>query len=251
MLGKLIKYEFKATARTLIPVYICLIIFTIISKLFSLLDPYREKFNEFVQIPQTLIWFGYGITMAAVFIVTIVIIIQRFGKNLLSDEGYLMNTLPVKAYENILCKLIVSIIWSITSFIVAMISVIILSMDGSFIMNLRYFIEDIIASDLEVILITVAMISIALVSLASWISMVYAAIALGYTANQNKKLFSFGAYLLLNIGKQFISLPFMVFGALDLESRVYIWLIILINLAFTIGFLFLTNYCMNKKLNLG
>ena len=52
--------------------------------------------------------------MVAVMIVTLIIIIQRFYKNLLCDEGYLMNTLPMSVWKNITSKLVVASygIWS-------------------------------------------------------------------------------------------------------------------------------------------
>ena len=98
MLGKLMKYEIKATGRTLIPLYIALLAFAIINKIF-IGTGLSDKLEGFGSIPFILSIFGYGFTMAAVFIVTFFVIIQRFYKNLLGDEGYLMNTLPVTTLQ--------------------------------------------------------------------------------------------------------------------------------------------------------
>ena len=115
MLGKLLKYEFKATSRILLPLYGALLIFAFIVKIFigTKLDGVNMDFLG--GIPAVVSIFTYGATMAAVFIVTIFIIIQRFYKNLLGDEGYLMNTLPVSTTSNISSKLISAIIWSLVS----------------------------------------------------------------------------------------------------------------------------------------
>lgn len=52
-------------------------------------------------------------------VLTIVVTIQRFRKNLLGDEGYLMFTLPVSTSSLILSKCITALIYAVLSFIVA------------------------------------------------------------------------------------------------------------------------------------
>lgn len=117
MLGKLLKYEIKATSRTFIPLYIALILVALINNLFMAGD----------------IRFGFGITMMilvglfiALGVLTLVVLIQRFNKNLLGDEGYLMFTLPVKPYQLILSKLIVTVFWTIISGIISIITFVLL-----------------------------------------------------------------------------------------------------------------------------
>ena len=94
MLGKLIKYEFKATGRLLIPLYGALIIFAFISKIF-MGDFLYNSDSILGNIPQILAILIYVGIMVAIFVVTVFIIIQRYRTNLLCDEGYLMNTIPV------------------------------------------------------------------------------------------------------------------------------------------------------------
>ena len=98
MLGKLIKYEFKATGRILLPLYGALLVFALINRLLfrsSLDETINNTFGTIGGIANILSVFAYGCTMAAVFVVTFFVIVQRFYKNILGDEGYLMNTLPV------------------------------------------------------------------------------------------------------------------------------------------------------------
>ena len=123
MLGKLIKYEFKATGRLLIPLYGALIIFAFISKIF-MGDFLYNSDSILGNIPQILAILIYVGIMVAIFVVTVFIIIQRYRTNLLCDEGYLMNTIPVKPWKNIASKLIVALVWGIASGIVSIISVI-------------------------------------------------------------------------------------------------------------------------------
>ena len=60
------------------------------------------------------------------FVATLIVVIQRFYKSLLGDEGYLMFTIPVKAWQNILNKLLVSMLWTFTSTVIGFGSILIL-----------------------------------------------------------------------------------------------------------------------------
>lgn len=128
MLKKLMKYEVRATGRILLPLYGALIAFAILNKIFFFGNVPLDKVNfEFLDgIPAAISIFAYGCIMAAVFIVTFFIIIQRFYKNLLGDEGYLMNTLPVATWKNISSKLIVAMLWTIISGFIAVFSIFIM-----------------------------------------------------------------------------------------------------------------------------
>ena len=104
MLGKLFKYEVKATARIFLPLYFVLIVFAIINSFMS--------FNaDDFSLPQFITLTLYIFILVGMFVASLIVMIQRFYKNLLSEEGYLMFTLPVKPYKHIISKLIVSVMW--------------------------------------------------------------------------------------------------------------------------------------------
>ncbi len=71
---------------------------------------------------------GYVLLIVGIFVITLIVILQRFYKNLVKEEGYLMFTLPVKPWELITSKLIASVIWTFVSTIVVMISVCIMTL---------------------------------------------------------------------------------------------------------------------------
>ena len=110
MLGKLLKYELKSTARTFIPLYIAILLVSIVQG-FSL---NAEMFK--IQGITTML---LGALFIALLVINIVVIVQRFKKNLLEDEGYLMFTLPVSPKMLVLSKYIVSVIWTVLSGLVA------------------------------------------------------------------------------------------------------------------------------------
>lgn len=127
MLGKLLKYEFNATCRTFLPMYIALILVASFNRIFRAGD----------------VETGFAISMMlivglfmALGVITFVVIIQRFNKNLLGDEGYLMFTLPVKVPELIFSKLIISFFWNVVSGFVACLTFMILVGDKLFLNDL-------------------------------------------------------------------------------------------------------------------
>ena len=106
MLGKLTKYEIKATARIFLPLYAGLLLFALINKVFIEINLLQTKM-AFLSAISGMIYF---FIIVATFIITLVVMIQRFYKNLLSDEGYLMFTIPVTPSKHIISKMIVSIL---------------------------------------------------------------------------------------------------------------------------------------------
>ncbi len=109
MLSKLLKYEFRDTARTIPLLYLISLIFA-----------------GFVLSAKTLNigWFQMTTSVlllllgAAVSIITFVVVVMRFHKNLYSNEGYLMFTLPVKPGLLLASKSIVAFFWMILSYCV-------------------------------------------------------------------------------------------------------------------------------------
>ena len=99
MLGKLTKYEFKATARVLLPAYLALLLVTVLGKVLLAVPPVQEALNGAIAGFFVVI---YMLMIMGVLFLTFFISVQRFYKNLLGDEGYLMHTLPVKVSTHIL-----------------------------------------------------------------------------------------------------------------------------------------------------
>jgi len=117
MLGKLLKYEYKATMRTFIPIYIALLLVALVNRIFRIGN---------IEIGFGISAFGLVLLFMALGVITIMVIIQRFNGNLLGDEGYLMFTLPVNSSSLIISKIIMSIVWTICSGIVAFMTFLVL-----------------------------------------------------------------------------------------------------------------------------
>ncbi len=204
MLGKLLKYELKATGRLLLPLYGVLLLFSVINRIFFAVDRSTAIMESFfAQLVMNLTVFVYGVVVAAVFVVTFFVLIQRFYKNLLGDEGYLMNTLPVRPWKHIVSKMTVAILWSIVSGIVVTLSIMIMSMQsgdfahifsgmGQFMQELwRYFGFSGYWAGVHIVILC-------LLGAGVSVLMVYAALALGHMANKHKILCSFGWFMAIN-----------------------------------------------------
>ena len=116
MLGKLIKHEFRATGRVMLPMYLVLLATAVGSNLSGrwMLGSSRSALS----VLGTLIVVAFGFAIFGVLLMSFVLMIQRFYKNLLQDEGYLMFTLPVSVHQHIWAKVIVSAVWFIATVLV-------------------------------------------------------------------------------------------------------------------------------------
>ena len=197
MLSKLLKYEIKATARIFLPLYVVLLAYAVIHKVISLISPPR------MQAPQAISMFIYIMLLVAIFVVTFVVMIQRFYKNLLSDEGYLMFTLPTKPWKHIVSKLLISMMWTAVSVIAAIMSVCIVASDKIFTTESWQILNKAILDfynyfGLSAPLMILEILLGGIVSLVSSVLIIYASIALGQLFNRHKILASLSAFIVLN-----------------------------------------------------
>lgn len=260
------KYEIKATARILIPLYIALLAFAVINKFF-IGTGLADKLQGFGSIPFILSIFGYGCTMAAVFIVTFFVIIQRFYRNLLGDEGYLMNTLPVTTTINLTSKISIATLWNIVSGFVAILSIIIMAFKPDDFINFfhelfRALSDGYSELGVHIYIVIIEVIIATLVYLIKYVTMIYASISLGHLFSKHRILSSFGAFIVLNLITGAISSAIGVaFSYSNISSMFYninsplpihlfVGFIILFNLVFFIAYFIITNYILKNKLNL-
>lgn len=264
MLGKLLKYEMKATARIFLPLYLLLLVYSAIHKAISAFSPNK------LQLPQALSLVVYIMILCCIFVATIVVMIQRFYKNLLSDEGYLMFTLPTKPWKHIVSKLTVSMLWTALSGIVAIASIFIVAFNEIAKSGFIQFVTEFTGKFFEyygafsIILIIEALLFI-VVGLAQNILVIYASIAVGHLANKYRVLTSLGAFIAINTASQiimtvvtaigslfpipkFTSVGFMI--ATDPLIQLALWIILILTGLLSAGYFVLANYILSRKLNL-
>lgn len=264
MLSKLLKYELKATGRIFLPLFLALLAFAGITRVLSTFGP--EKWDTPAMFSMAI----YIFIMAGMFVMTFIMMIQRFYKNLLSDEGYLMLTLPVKPWKHILSKLLVSMLWIIASGITALISILIISLESGSLSKIIEGLADAHRQAFEQLGASLYFLSFeiilgSLVVLASGILVVYASIAIGHLFSRHKMLASFGAFIVLStLSKILLMLismtPLSEFFNNHISSNDFMSMVQVMHLGIAYGIIFsalisaayfaVTNFILSKRLNL-
>ena len=260
MLGKLLKHELNATSRLLIPLYLALAVLTLVNH-FAL---YIKAFNGILGAVKGFLTFAYVVALIGIVIVTFILIIQRFYKNLVTDEGYLMFTLPVKSHELINSKLIVALLWIIASFAAVILSLLIVFYRADWFSGLPTFWE-LVKAEFQhefgstSLLLIIEFIIILITGFINAVLTVYVSIAIGQLINGHKLLGAFGAYIGITTGLQILvsicmgilSLIFkQTINDITIIPEVVLPLMILYTLVLNVIFFFVTNFIFKRKLNL-
>jgi hypothetical protein len=207
---------------------------------------------------------AYGISILATLAVTFVIMILRFYKNLMADEGYLMFTLPVKPTQLINAKLIVSLFWNIVSIIVVGASLLIIFATSERMGVLREYLNFSLISlkanfGNQYILLIAEFLLMIFISLIQQILLIYVSIAIGNLFGGHKVLGSFASYIAISTIMQIAVTLILViwaflagssFEALEAIPQMVFPFSIIISIIFNASFYFITNYIFNRKLNL-
>lgn len=201
MLGKLMKHEFRATARTMLPLFLVVLALSFAARFSARLLENDQSFLLEALGVLVIIAFVIALVVAAVF--SVVLMVSRFYKNLMTDEGYLMFTLPVNVHQLLWSKIIVSAVWFIGTFLVDVLAIFILAYEGGmvqvFFSGFRGILVD-LPADLRyhVVLFVVEIVALLLIGLLGACLNFYAPISLGHAFANNKVLLSVVFYFVFN-----------------------------------------------------
>ena len=205
----------------------------------------------------------------------------RFYRNMYTDQGYLMHTLPVSEHDLILSKAMVAVIWRVIGMAVTAVGVI--SIAGTLFSNIASL-SDVFMPDIYTIYSTLVneafdgntfyffiyilmYIVLGIGPVFYTIIMGYGAISLGQLASKNKVLASVGIYFGINIivsmMSNVVSQSYMMIAARSSFDGFYngrgmfgtlsIGMTLILSIcvyALAAGFYILTHQIMQKKLNL-
>lgn len=130
MLGKLIKHEFRATRRLMLPLMAAVLVLSAMAgAAIQLLD--ADEMNVFATLIASLLIIGFFIALTAISVVVFVQMIGRFYKNLLGNEGYLMFTLPTTPDTILWSRLIVSSVWFVAVSILCIGAILVMILIGA------------------------------------------------------------------------------------------------------------------------
>ena len=224
----------------------------------------------------TLAVFFLGLFALAV--VAFVLMIQRFYRNLLRDEGYLAMTLPVSVDEQIWAKLLVSFVWFAAVTVLSTVAMLVLVTIGSRMNFLRdmFFDEQIrevireITSHVgggNIALFALEFVVLAFLGTCATCLRCYSALAIGHAAADHKLLLSFVAYFVIGMALSLLgnAFSFGVLPNLDIDRLLMnvdtlegglrfahgsLWVGVALSLVYSAIFYFVTRYFLKNKLNL-
>ena len=201
MLSKSIRYEWRASVRGMLPLYLAMALLAVMS---NFAQKYLDAGSD-IKIINTLSVITMMLFFVGLFVISIsgiVLTVQRFYRSFFSDEGYLTMTLPLSTHKLILSRLIVSVIWYALSFFACVLSVFIMIVGGKELKLFPGALRELFSALRELIqrsegkvvggavllcfeLLLCWVLFSALCSLA-----IYAAMAIGHSFNKHKSLLS-------------------------------------------------------------
>ena len=202
MLGKLIKHEFRATGRLMAPLFGALLLLALVVRANDLVFQHVESYSAFLNILNTLLIIAYVLALFGVMVFSTVLMIKRFHQNFLTDEGYLMFTLPTSVHSLLWSKLITAALFFIFTFLAEALSVAIVVWRGGLAREMftgfadlframdSYYMANGLAFALE-------MLALLFVSLLVTCLLFYAPMSIGYSFANHKGLLSVVFYFVI------------------------------------------------------
>lgn len=202
MLGKLIKHEFRATGRLMAPLFGALVLLALVVRANDLVFQHVESYSAFLNILNTLLIIAYVLALFGVMVFSTVLMIKRFHQNFLTDEGYLMFTLPTSVHSLLWSKLITAALFFIFTFLAEALSVAIVVWRGGLAREMFTGFADLframdsyyMANGLAFVL---EMLALLFVSLLVTCLLFYAPMSIGYSFANHKGLLSVVFYFVI------------------------------------------------------
>jgi hypothetical protein len=231
MLGKILKYEFKATARIFVLLYLALLLVALVNALLLPVDAYNTvaavettavSSDGVMQIVYSTIIsltsFAYGVLVIGTMLMTLVISVVRFY-NLLGKEGYLWLTLPTTINSHILGKLICSLVWFVASAVIVLLSVGVLLLKTGWIGDVPEAWAALVGSGVNIGLFLVLIVATAIMSWLGSVLSFYTACAIGPNIIKSRLGGSAIVYVIIYCIQQALTTAALMLGALFMNYR--------------------------------
>ena len=269
MVKKLLKHEFIYYFRTFGVLLPIVLVIGAMTRVFRFFDN-GNVLNEIALGSSSLMLFA---ACSALILLSTVVAVVRFYKNMYSSEGYLTFTLPVTNAQHIFVKLFVAIVCQAVCILTIVLSVSI-AISGQLFADVFRLIGSwidglfVIYGTANAIGFAIEAIILCVISPIMNMLLYYACITVGQMAKKNRILMSFGAYFVYYVATQIVATAFSMVvtilgmaGALDgitawitnnANSAIHVFLCIAIVVyaAMATVFYLVTHRIMTKKLNL-
>ena len=258
MLGKLLKYEIPAMGRKLLPLYAA---WAATALFLGLTTQSSDSKTEFMVVISALL---YTAVATAIFVMTVIMIVQRYRNSLLGDEAYFNHVLPVSVSAHIGNKVISATMWIFVTVLVAVLTAVLIGIGAMIVAGPDSFmdmIHDLMNMQLDwpkhLGLYIVEVLIMVIASAVKTIMQIYAAITIGHQAQNRTTLASIGAYILILVfesivGRMFIPLFAKIgFSEDEFLNFTMIFIVgVIAAAAFSAVYFFVCKYLMEKRLNL-
>lgn len=267
MLKKLLKYDYRALFRFLLPCYIVLFALAALS---AICLPVSERIvqsnnesatNAFIRIVSMVAGF-YAICVFGCSIFCAGNIVTRFYKNFFTAEGYLTLSIPATPEEHIFSKLISGVVTLVLTFLVAIASLSIVALPygssvfpavGEFLGKIgRIYASNPVDSALYTVEIALSLIC----GLVFGLVLIYSCVCAGQMfVNKNRALTALVAFVIWVAVSQVISVftgaSGVTVGIGNFSLHLLLWLGILIDCGLSVAGFFWIRYVFRNKVNLG
>ena len=214
MVRKLFKYEFRSYLRTMIPLYVIILAIAMFGRIVQFFESDSIVYD--IAFSSSVVAFAMGaITLV---IMTEIIGVVRFYKNLYTSEGYLTFTLPVTSSQHIFVKLATLVIFSIFALAVLIASVATITAGDVLVEIIRtvsYIVTKLHeAYGADFYILAAEMLLLMLVVTVYTILLYYTCISIGQKAKKNRIFMAILVYFAYYIIEQIISTAFVIIATL-------------------------------------
>ena len=269
MLGKLIKNEIINRFKSLVWIYLAVLVAGPVMHLVDILEDHVT--NSYVRFFCNLVMVIYGLLMIAAIVVVLISPMMDYRARVFKDQGYLTNTLPVKTGSMIGARMICDLLVYISAAVVFPIAMCLAAWNfelfdalAEFLSEMfRMFGQDVRAAQI----LAIGGLSIILVfaSALMFIWTFNAAYAIGHSFSNHRKLLSVISYIVLYYIQQMIAVGFVfilsksgivdqMFGNVEIAGfRDGIIFMVLVTIFELLGVLlmgFISGWTIKNKLNL-
>ena len=216
MLGKLLKHEFHATGRVMWVIYVAMLGLSVMGRLalkgLDMVDVWPQP----VRAMMMLVLVAWVLSLVIGGVATVVLLVKRFHKNLLTDEGYLMFTLPCSVHHLVIAKIIAAAVWTVATICVIALSMLIALVGEEILIGVRAMIGFVFYGSFTAldaingVTIILEIIILMLLGSAGSCLQFYSAMSIGHGFTSHKVLWSVVVYFIQNIVLQILSVVLVV-----------------------------------------
>lgn len=241
MFWNLVRYEFKNINKWYLALYGAVLAISVLIGIFisSLSPSYNPDNTGYLIFFLILVFGGLSVTL---WIATIFLIIRRFKGSVYDRQGYLTLTLPVSEHQIITAKLLGGLVWSILSYIVFILSILIIffltPIEKDFTALYNFISPYLSYSWLYALSLFVGSIA--------WILSIYLSISIGQLFNEYRTAMGILAYIVISIVIGYITF----FLRVDNDFYVMAGTEILRDLFLSAIYYLGTYYILKNKINL-